>query len=348
MSHAGEQKRKRLVDIAAVCAIAAALTLAALVRPVQGAPSALAAIQRPIGDLHPTARLHLGKTADWVAISRKAVWIGGTGPDAVYEVSPRLNRVIAVTPLPGPPAAGLAVGFGALWVPLTGAHPALARVDLASRAVTILPIAPAGPEGGIAASGDSIWMPTDKAGSLVRIDPASGRVRQTVRIAPGSYNPRHDRGVIWVTSIEAGLITAVDARSGVVLGTAPTGPAPRFLTAGGGAIWTLNQGDGTLSRVDVRRRTTAPAISLGTPGHGGDIAYGGGMVWTTMSGAPLTATDAVTRRVERQWVGPGGDSIGIGFGSIWLTDYDRGDVLRIPLAEALAQARAVPSPKPPP
>jgi virginiamycin B lyase len=328
-------------------AIVATLTLAALALspPVRAAAPdpALASVQRPISDLRSTARLHLGKTADWVAITKDALWVGSTGPDAVYEISPRLNRVVATVPLAGQPGAGLAVGFGALWVPLCGAHPALARVDLATHAVRMLPIAPAGPEGGITTSGDSVWMATDQAGTLARINPASGRVRQTVHLAAGSYNPRYSGGVVWVTSIEAGLITAVDAHSGAVLGTTSTGPKPRFLTTGGGAVWTLNQGDGTLSRIDARGRTAGPGIALGTPGHGGDIAYGRGMVWTTMSGAPLTATDAKTQRVLRQWIGPGGDSLGIGFGSIWLTDYDRGDVLRIPLTTTVNQTRPAPS-----
>ena len=170
---------------------------------------------------------------------------------------------------------------------------------------------------------------------MARIDPKTGRVRQTVKLPAGSYNPHFSQGVVWVTAIDASVVTAVDARTGAVLASVATGPRPRFLSVGGGAVWTLNQGDGSLTRVDVRRRRAGAAIPLGTPGHGGDIAYAAGKVWTTMSGAPLTETDARRRRVVRQWTGPGGDSLGIGFGSIWLTDYDHGDVARIPLSVAL-------------
>jgi len=292
-------------------------------------------LQRPIADLRPEATIHLGKTADWVAIGRDSVWVGGTGPFAVHRIDPKHNREVATVALPGEPCAGLAIGFGALWVPLCGKTPALARVDLKSNVVTLLPMGPAGPEGGIAASGDSLWMATDKDGSLARIDPRTGRVRQTVKLPAGSYNPHVSDGVVWVTSIDAGVVTAVGAHTGKVLASVATGPRPRFLTSGGGAIWTLNQGDGTLTRVDAKRLRPAASIALGTPGHGGDIAYAAGRVWTTMSGAPLTKTDARSGRVLRQWVGPGGDSLGVGFGSIWLTDYDHGDVSRIPLADAL-------------
>jgi virginiamycin B lyase len=294
-----------------------------------------ASLQRPIGELRPTIVIHLGKTADWVAIGRDAVWVGGTGPDAVHRIDPRRNREVATVALPGEPCAGLAIGFGGLWVPLCGKTLSLARVDLKTNAVKLLPIGPAGPEGGIAASGDSVWMVTDKDGSLARIDPRTGLVRQIVKLPAGSYNPHFSDGVVWVTSIDANLVTAVDAHTGKVLASLATGPRPRFLTSAGGVIWTLNQGDGSLTRVDSQRKRATAAIALGTPGHGGDIAYAAGRVWTTMSRAPLTETDARSGRVLRQWVGPGGDSLGVGFGSIWLTDYDHGDVARIPLKQAL-------------
>ncbi len=74
---------------------------------------------------------------------------------------------------------------------------------------------------------DSIWMVTDKAGSMARIDPRTGLVRQVVKLPAGSYNPHFSHGVVWVTGIDANLVTAVDARSGAVLATSvATGPKP--------------------------------------------------------------------------------------------------------------------------
>ncbi len=138
-----------------------------------------------------------------------------------------------------------------------------------------------------------------------------------------------------MTSVVGGLVTRVDVASGAVLDRVETGPGPRFLTTGGGAAWTLNQGDGSLTRIDERRRVVTAIIALGTPGNGDDVAFGAGQVWTTMARTPLTDIDARTGRVRWQWIGAGGDSLGIGFGSIWLTDYDRGDVVRIRLKDAL-------------
>jgi len=78
-------------------------------------------------------------------------------------------------------------------------------------------------------------------------------------------------------------------------------------------------------------------IQLGIPGAGGDIDYGADSVWATVFDVPLTRIDATTNKVVRQWVAKGGDSLRYGFGSIWITDYKKGLLSRIPIEEILKQ-----------
>jgi streptogramin lyase len=222
----------------------------------------------------------------------------------------------------------------------------LAKIDLkAHRLSQTFDIGPAAPESGIAISADSVWLVVDKAGSLARIDPETGSVRQTVKLPPGSYNPLYADGRIWVTRAEGSEVTSVDARSGAVLAQVHTGPGPRFLTAGAGAVWTLNQGDGTLTRIDLAGRTPARTLALGTPGPGGDITYAAGRIWSTYPKVPLSVIDPSAFALLCQWRGPGGDSLGIGHGAIWLTHFEAGTVSRIALSDLpqdcnLASARS--------
>jgi virginiamycin B lyase len=309
----------------------------------QAAPSAPASLSRPIAELQPTAIIRLGTTADWVAIAPDAVWVGSTGPNAVHRIDPRTNKLAATVALPGEPCAGLAVGFGSVWIPLCGAPATLARVDAARNVLTaVFQVGPAAAEGGVTTSTDSVWLVTDKEGALARINPGTGMVQQTVRIPPGSYNPRFHGGQVWVTRAAGNEITVIEAASGTVRGAVKTGPGPRFLTSGAGSIWTLNQGDGSLTRIDPHSRQVVDTIPLGTPGHGGDIAFGGGLIWTTMPKVPLSAIDSVDSKLLCQWVGPGGDSLGIGHNAIWLTDYHGGTVSRLELQDAVHRCRAAP------
>ena len=298
--------------------------------------SSSAAAPRSIAELTPLATIKLGQTADWVAITADAVWVASTGPFAVHRIDPKTNRLAASVNLPGEPCAGLAVGSGNLWVPLCTAPPSLAKVNLkSSKLLSIFPVGPAAAEGGIAYGAGSVWLIVNKSGDLARINPANGNRVDTFRVAAGSYNPIFADGTIWVSQAEGAELTGVDAATGKVSATVATGPHPRFLTAGAGAIWTLNQGDGNVTRVE--RSGHADSIALGTPGHGGDIAFSAGRIWTTMPKMPLSVIDATAGKLICQWAGPGGDSLGVGHGAIWLTDYHAGTVSRIPVKDALAK-----------
>ena len=292
---------------------------------------------RSIGELVPAATFHVGKTADWVVITDTAVWVASTGPYAVHRIDPKTNTLAASVMLTGEPCAGLAIGFGSLWVPMCTAKPSLAKVDLAANRVTaVFAVGPAAAEGGIATGAGSVWLMVDKSGTLAGIDPGTGAIHRTVKLPAGSYNPYFSDGDVWVTRQEGAELIRVDASLGAIRSTVRTGPNPRFLTGAAGAIWTLNQGDGTLTRVDADtlRVTT---IALDTPGHGGDIGFGGGMVWTTMPKMPLAAVDPGTTTLRCRWSGPGGDSLAIGHGAIWLTDYYAGTIARIGLQDALTR-----------
>jgi virginiamycin B lyase len=320
---------------------AAAATLAIWISASGAAPVLADGVVSPrprsISELTPAATIHVGKSADWVAITAGAVWVGSTGPYAAHRIDPMTNKVVASVTLPGEPCAGLATGFGSLWVPMCTAIPSLAKIDLAANRLTaVFAVGPAAAEGGITTGAGKVWLIVDKSGTLAAIDPVTGTIRQTVKVPAGSYNPYFSDGQIWVTRADGAELARVDAASGAVLGNVRTGPNPRFLTAGAGAIWTLNQGDGTLTRVDAQTQQATTTIALDTPGHGGDISFGAGMVWTTMAKMPLSAVDTITKRLQCRWAGPGGDSLGIGHGAIWLTDYHAGTIARIPLKDVLA------------
>ena len=316
--------------------LAVPVALGAAVSEVSPAP----ATRHSMSELTSVAKIHLAKTADWVAITDGAIWVGTTGPDGVAAIDPQTNKVSASVSLPGRPCAGLAVGFGGLWVPLCAKPNALARVDLRTRKVTLVPaVAVAEREGGITVSRDSVWLAVT-GGALARIDPETLHVSQSIQVPAGSLNPLYSDGLIWVSRSSGAEVTALDADSGVIVASIATGPGPRFLSAGAGSVWTLNQGDGTLTRIDVHSRTARGTTALGTPGHGGDISFGGGVVWTTMDKVPLSATDGSTGKLLCQWAGPGGDSLGVTPAAIWLTDYDAGDLYRFEIADTLRHCGA--------
>lgn len=293
-------------------------------------------VQVPLTTLHPSATIELGGNPDWMAVTENAVWVSNSRLKGVQRISPLTNKVIATVHFPSPPCSGLTFSFGSLWVPLCGNPPRLARVNARMNRITAtLRVGPADSEGGITSNSNSVWLVTNKNGTLVRINPKTNSVRQKISIPHGSFNPLFSDGIIWITGFDTNVLTAVDALSGKMIASIPVGPKPRFLTVGDGSIWTLNQGDGSVTRVDISSNRAVATIAANIPGEGGEICFGAGSVWATLFKAPLTRIDANLNRVIRQWTGPGGDSVRFGHDSIWLTDYKRGLLWRIPQDQGL-------------
>jgi YVTN family beta-propeller protein len=203
-------------------------------------------------------------------------------------------------------------------------------VDIATnKVVATIPVGPADSEGGITASPDAIWIPSDKKGILSRIDPKTNEVVAQIEISPGSPAAVYGDGAIWVSGNEESVVTRVDATTNQVTDKIPVGPKPRFLTFGGGSVWTLNQGDGTVTRIDAKTRQMIVTINVGVPGTGGEIDFGDGYLWLTVFQIPLTQIDPKTNMVVKQWTGPGGDAVRFGHGSVWLSNLREQNLWRL-------------------
>jgi YVTN family beta-propeller protein len=278
----------------------------------------------------PVAIFPVEGTPDWQVLTDDAVWVTSSPKNRVHRLDVKTNTVVAVVEVGKQPCSGLAWGFGSIWVPNCGDN-TLSRIDTkTNKVIATLPYGPANSEGGIATSMDSVWMLTDKKGVLSRIDPATNKAVAQIQVSPGSFScVLGDDGGIWISSTENNLLSRVDPKTNTVTDKIDVGPQPRFLTAGAGSIWTLNQGDGTVSRVDVRTKKLVTNIQVGIPGTGGEIAFGEGYVWATVFEIPVSQIDPATNKVVHQWLGPGGDSIRAGFGSVWLSNLRQGNLWRV-------------------
>jgi virginiamycin B lyase len=285
-------------------------------------------VRRAMADIHPEAIFDVEGEPDWMVVTDDAVWVASSNVNHVVRLDAETNRPTVVVTIKKP-CSGLAYGFGAIWVPSCGDH-TIVRLDSKSRKITAqIPVGPADSEGGIAVGDGSVWVASKKEGVLSRIDPESNKVAAEITIPSGSYAPVFGEGSVWISSTEHNLLTHVDTRTNRVVTSIPIGPQPRFLTVGAGSVWTLNQGDGTISRVDMKTNRLVATIPAGIPGTGGEIAFGEGSVWATVWQVPISRIDPSTNAVVQQWFGAGGDSIRIGHGSIWLTDFAHSKVWRV-------------------
>jgi virginiamycin B lyase len=290
-------------------------------------------VQHPMSELAPDAEFPVNGQPDWLAVTEDAVWVTSSSANHVVRLDAATNKPGAVITLQKP-CSGLAIGFGSLWIPSCGSHN-LVRADAATGDIlATIPAGPADSEGGIATGAGSVWLVTSATSELDRIDAATNTVVARISIPKGSFNPVFAGDSVWIASNEGNALVRVDPATNKVASSTPIGPKPRFLTVGEGSVWVLNQGDGTVSRVDATTGKLLATIPVGIPGLGGEIAYGGGSVWATVFGYPITRIDPATNKVAQQWVGKGGDSIRYAHGSIWLTFLTGAKVWRLKVPSA--------------
>ncbi len=282
----------------------------------------------PIEALKPDAVFPVAGTPDWQVIGDH-VWVSNDPKGTVSKLDPKSNQVLATIDVGKEPGAGLALGFGSLWIPCCG-DSCIARLDIATDKVVARVQTPiAHSEGGLATGADSVWVLSNPKGELARIDPATNAVVAWIPVEKGSYACAFGKDALWITSTERSLLQKLDPRRNVITERIAVGKNPRFLAIGEGSVWTLNQGDGTVTRVDMATNKVVATIACGLPGGGGEIAVGEGSVWVTLFEYPLTRIDPRTNEVAQQFYGPGGDAVRVGHGSVWLSNLRQGNVWRL-------------------
>ncbi|MGI8712429.1 MAG: hypothetical protein ACR2NR_04455 [Solirubrobacteraceae bacterium] len=190
------------------------------------------------------ARIRTPGTGDYsdVAVGDRSVWVTSPARGVVYRIDPRSDRVIATVRLGGP-VTGIAVGAGRVWVTRPEQGPGqLIAIDPRDDRVTGQPIEVGPGPGQVVYGLHAVWVQNTSPSSVVRVDPASGRVTTVIATMPvvaGSPGP----GAIAVGyrslwSASNGSLTQVDPVS-VRVRSRVSIPRGVAVTLGDGRVWVL-------------------------------------------------------------------------------------------------------------
>jgi YVTN family beta-propeller protein len=192
----------------------------------------------------------------------------------------------------------VAVGFGSLWV--TTNHGELVRVDpttnrvLAKISVGSFPV-------GIVEGFGSMWQANHDDGTLDRIDPTSNRVIATIPVGPGPAQLAVAGGMVWVANTDSTLARidpATNRRAEFV--RVGAGNQFRAIVAAAGSVWTNNHNAG-VARIDAKTGRTVAAIDV-SGCCDGDLMFARGAVWATNpDDGRLIEIDPATDRVTQQF-----------------------------------------------
>ncbi|MEP6833033.1 MAG: hypothetical protein ABJB74_06545 [Gemmatimonas sp.] len=314
--------------------------IAATATPDSAATSAaLARARIPLDSLPIVARIDLPKSADWITFGDHSVWVVNYSPDRVSRIDDRSNKLIADIPMGRNGCLGIQFADERVWVATCG-DSVMNEIDPRTNSVARKIHVPIkrGREGAFAIANGSFWIPdnvTDSASrSIARINMKDGAVQANIVTGARSDVAIAGFGSVWVASSRDNVVSRIDPATNKVVATIKVGGSPKFMTAGEGAIWVQNRADGSVSRIDPRKNVEVARIQARAPTGAGDISAGGGAVWLSVDGKPVTRIDARTNTVTHQYVGgTGADGLRYGVGAVWVGDHRIGQLWRVDVSK---------------
>ena len=167
------------------------------------------------------------------------------------------------------------------------------------------------------------------------------RPRASVRLGARATAIAAGAGALWVASEEAGTVTRVDPRSGAVVASIPVGNAPSALAVGDGAVWVVSRSEGTLSRVDPGTNAVSGSVRVGTDLTGVAVGEGAVWVAGGEEGTVARVDSGDLRVVKKRKTGSSPSAVAVAGGSVWVAAVPseaahRGGTLRVDLPSAIA------------
>lgn len=274
---------------------------------------------------------------DWLAEGFGSVWVSRTDPEGegnfLDRIDPSSNEVVASIPVGRNPCHGLAVGFGAVWVP-SCIDQRIDRVDPEKNRVVgsfDVPLHRVDGDQIVAAHG-SLWIVSpdpDGGDRLARIDPDTGDL-DIIPLPTPSRQVQEGFGSLWVMSPEGGTAYRVDPQQGRIVGSIEGLGEPEIAAAGDGVLWVSDTGDGTVAGVDPNSMSITERISIGSPGLGGGIAADPSGVWFRPANYLLGRIDPTAGTVTEVFVEPPAlGEVLVAFDSVWFSAYTKDTVWRI-------------------
>jgi streptogramin lyase len=222
----------------------------------------------------------------WVADRRRGVVVrfeaGYERPTARVAYPRARARASAPSGLNVREPVSVASDGVAVWVTDGSQH--LTRIDARTGAVAQFP---AGRTlDGVVSGAGAVWAFSSKSATVVRIDPRTGAVTDSIQIATrrGSDKPypigiATTPGTVWVLNGNTATVTRIDAAQGGVRDTVAIGMdrLPRGIGAFGRTVWVANF-DGSVSRIDPGRATPS-SVWIGDSLS--NVVADGERVWVT-------------------------------------------------------------------
>ena len=181
----------------------------------------------------------------------------------------------------------------------------------------------------IASGAEGIWIASSGENSVLRLDPKTFTVRQTIPVGNGPTGVAIGADAVWVANGLDGTVSRIDPRANKVVQTKQVGNGPTAIAYGLGSVWVANRSDQTVSQIDPRTGGVLETLPAGTDVAA--IAAGEGAVWVVdqARGRVARLEPGLSAPVLTINVGNGPSALALGAGSVWVANTLDSTVSRI-------------------
>lgn len=206
-----------------------------------------------------------------IAAGRGGVWVAVE--DSIVRVDPALGFAKGKPIRVDGTIEGVAAGEGGVWVAVgVGTRRVPQRVQFTKK-------------GSILPKGQELEVDKAKDSRLVRIDPATNKVADDIKVKAGARDVALQGATLWLSTDEG--LQRFDAGTGRALGgpVKPSGTVPLKIATGPGSVWATISGGNDVVRVDSRtlkvaKRYTLPSsVNEAVSAETSDLAVGAGGAW---------------------------------------------------------------------
>jgi len=164
----------------------------------------------------------------------------------------------------------------------------------------------------------AIWA-LDSASTLYRIDRKTSRITRRASLgATAAYNLWIGGGSVWVADDQAAQVIRVAPATGKVVRRLPVGDGPASMAFAGGSGWVINHRDRRLMRIELATNRVTELQPVRADAPE-RMAYLAGSLWITGRGTDLVRVDPRSgKALATIEIGAGGIDIVAAGGSLWV------------------------------
>ena len=182
----------------------------------------------------------------------------------------------------------------------------------------------------IAAGAKTVWVTSEKDGTLTKLDPETGDILgKPHRLGAGISGVAIGSNWTWATNSQTGKLLRLDPKSGRVLKAIDLPGEPGPLALGGGRVWVADEGGKGITAVNAE---AGEVYKQGLPPQAQKLrlAWGAQGLWVTVAEAnALRRVDPRTLLAEDPIrVGPGPAGVTIAGGFVWVAASRQGAVTK--------------------